>query len=217
MDALISVMIADGPAPKRPPHRLLVEGSECDMVRYLLVLLLVLMPGLALAGTAAAHPLQAQATGPFKRLSFERAGTSAPLNSFTAPNGQITNLADIRAKVKVVNLWASWCAPCIEELPSLARLQAAFNPADVRVVAISLDRGGWRHAQKAWTRADPDGLTPYLDKSMGWGTAVAAKGLPLTVIYDAKNREVARLAAPVDWGSPHAKRIVQLTLARSKY
>jgi len=176
-------------------------------------LLLVMAGLLATAGTAAASPAQEKPPGAALTLDKRQAGQAAPAIPMIDRTGRTRTLRQLPARVKLVNLWASWCAPCIRELPSLARLQAQYRPADVRVVALSLDQGGWRAAGRAWARVRVPGLDPLLDKTMGWGAAVGARGLPTTILYDARNREIGRLNGPAEWDSPAARAVLDAALA----
>lgn len=101
----------------------------------------------------------------------------------------------------VLNLWATWCAPCVEELPALARLQRALGDA-ATVAALSVDRGGPRVVGAFLAKTGISGLTIRLDPLAESLPALRTRGLPTTLVLDREHREVARLEGPTDWDSP---------------
>jgi thiol-disulfide isomerase/thioredoxin len=148
------------------------------------------------------------ATGDLARLSFKSAGTPAPATRFESKAGP-TTLGAFKGKVVVLNLWATWCGPCLKELPGIDRLAGAMKGTDVVVLAVSEDQAGWRAVDPWWAKAKLKSLTPYLDKKMDLGFGYGAAGLPLTLIYDRQGREVARIAAPAEWDSLNAMALLR--------
>lgn len=154
------------------------------------------------AGAAAARP---------GAISTAAAGSRAPDVAIeTGPDAARDTVADIlRAnpgKPVLVNLWATWCAPCIRELPALDRLAAA-TPGII-VVALSQDMEGWRTVTPFLAQQRLDHLTIRLDSAMRYGLAVGATGLPLTIFYGPDGRERWRYAGDRDWSSPESRRLV---------
>jgi thiol-disulfide isomerase/thioredoxin len=138
-----------------------------------------------------------------------------PRNSFVDAEGNSLTLADFRGKVIVVNLWATWCPPCIAELPTLAALQQAYSSDRFEVVAISLDRLGDREAAIEDLEKFSGGSLRFLhEPSYGIAFDMQAVGLPMTVIYDAEGIERARLPGEAKWDSPEAKGLVETLLSR---
>ncbi len=129
--------------------------------------------------------------------------TSLPPLRFANDAGQVVSADDFLGKIVVLNLWATWCAPCLREMPSLDRLQAALGGDDFAVVAISQDRGGLAEVEPFWRDAGLTHLTVYLDKEAAVARAIAARGMPTTVLIDRHGRERARLEGPAEWDSPH--------------
>jgi thiol-disulfide isomerase/thioredoxin len=133
---------------------------------------------------------------------FDRShkGEPAPTHVFTAPNGKPTTLAAYKGRPVLVNLWATWCAPCITELPSLDALAA--RPGGPRVLAISQDMDAAK-VQPFWAGRKLRTLQPSLDPKMAWSTGMAVN-LPTTILYDGGGREVWRYSGVLDWAGPEA-------------
>ena len=142
-----------------------------------------------------------------------RAGRPAPAIPIIGKAGPVS-LAAFKGKAVVLNLWATWCAPCLKEMPQLDALATAMKGKDAVVLTVSEDMGGWRDVDPWWARARLKTLTPYLDKRSELALALGAKGLPLTILYDRQGREVARLATAADWSSPWAVNLVTAISSR---
>jgi thiol-disulfide isomerase/thioredoxin len=116
-------------------------------------------------------------------------------------------IADLKGEVLVVNLWATWCPPCKTEMPSLARLQAAYPDRRVRVVAVSIDGPKKLDEARAFIRANaPLEFHHSADAALAW--ALNAKAFPTTVIYDRQGFERARLSRPLEWDGPEARKLL---------
>jgi thiol-disulfide isomerase/thioredoxin len=148
------------------------------------------------------------AVGDFNRLSFKNVAKPAPITLFESKNGLVT-LAQYKGKVVVLNLWATWCAPCLKELPGLDRLAGAMKGSDVVVLAISQDVAGWRAVDPWWRNAKLKHLAPHIDKKMNMAFGYGIISLPLTLIYDRQGREVARLSVPAVWDSANAQALLR--------
>lgn len=127
--------------------------------------------------------------------------------------GNETTLAAYQGEVVVLNLWATWCAPCMEEMPSLAQLQYNFE-GRIRVVPISVDSEGERTKAISELQRLSGGALPFLqDMTRGVLFDAQAAGMPVTIIYNARGEEVARLAGGADWGGEDATRLIEAVLA----
>ena len=130
-------------------------------------------------------------------------GEAAPSASFADPAGKPTTLAAFRGKPVLVNLWATWCAPCVAEMPTLDTLAGT---GAVRVVAVAQDLQPDKvvpfFAAKRFVH-----LQPYQDPTLGLSTELGAN-LPTTILYDAAGREVWRVTGGFDWASAEAKALV---------
>ena len=131
------------------------------------------------------------------------AGLAAPAVVFADPAGKPVTLAAFRGKPVLVNLWATWCAPCIAELPTLDRLAASGG---VRVLAVSQDLKPETVAPFLAQRKLA-AIQPYTDREMAVSLALGAN-LPTTILYDAKGREVWRVTGAFEWDSPEAAKLI---------
>jgi thiol-disulfide isomerase/thioredoxin len=121
--------------------------------------------------------------------------------TFADGAGTPVSLKDFKGRMVVLNLWATWCPPCLREMPALDRLQKALGGDGFAVVALNQDRGGAAVA-KEWL--DEQGLTNlavYADPKGGVPRAIEASGLPTTIVVDPSGREIARLIGEAEWDS----------------
>ena len=158
---------------------------------------------------ARADSVAALATGAVK--NFTPAASPKPVNGVSFRDGEDrpVDLQAFEGRVVLVNLWATWCVPCREEMPALDRLQAAMGGADFTVVAISQDRVPADKVREFLDQIKADNLTFYQDKTMKSGRALGALGLPTTVLIDRQGREVGRLVGPAEWDAPEAQALIR--------
>lgn len=135
-----------------------------------------------------------------------------PEISFQDASGKTLTLADFKGKTVLLNLWATWCAPCREEMPSLDRLQQALGSDKFEVVALSLDRKGAEASQKFLDETKSTNLKLYVDSSAKQGTVLAIPGLPATILIDKEGREIGRLVGPAEWDSDDAKALIKAAM-----
>lgn len=128
-------------------------------------------------------------------LDRSQAGTPAPTVAFERRGGAKATLADFKGKRVLVNLWATWCAPCIAEMPALDAL--ATRSSQLTVLPISQDMEGWRVVEDFFKPGKFKTLTPVLDQPGSFAEAIKARGLPMSVLYDEQGREVWRVAGTV--------------------
>lgn len=131
---------------------------------------------------------------------------------FTDGAGNAMTLADFKGKTILLNLWATWCAPCREEMPSLDRLQQALGSDRFEVVALAVDRGGAEVAQKFLDDIKITSLKLYVDQTTRSGSALRAVGMPTTILIDAEGREIGRLPGPYEWDAPEAQALIKAEL-----
>ena len=136
---------------------------------------------------------------PFARTTTPK---EIPALAFEDSGGQARTLADFRGKLVVLNLWATWCAPCREEMPALDRLQAELGGPRFEVVALSVDQQGPQIARKFFAEVGVKSLALYIDRSAQATFKLGAVGLPATLLVDAQGREIGRHVGPAKWDSP---------------
>jgi len=129
-----------------------------------------------------------------------------PAVVFEDPKGAPTRLADFKGKPLLVNLWATWCGPCVAEMPTLDAL-AGRAEVRLKVVVISQDNAralvdGW------WAKRNFAQLKPYLDAKSDLGFAYDTGMLPTTVLYDAEGKEVWRVIGGMNWDGPRANTLL---------
>lgn len=134
---------------------------------------------------------------------------AAPLVAFLDPDGNTIKLDAFMNRIVVLNFWATWCAPCIKELPSLDRLQASLDPDQARVVLVTIDRKGTEVAQPFLKDLGIKNLTTYADLQAELAQSLGAIGLPMTVILDREGRVRGQLQGDADWDSDAAKALVR--------
>lgn len=143
------------------------------------------------------------------QVSRENAGDVAPDTPFTAPDGSETSLAAFRGRPVLVNLWATWCAPCVAEMPTLDAL-AEREGERLQVLVISQDMDGAEKVTPFFEKAAFKRLQPYLEPGMALSVGYGAN-LPTTILYDAQGREVWRVLGDTDWtGKPAADLIAEV-------
>jgi thiol-disulfide isomerase/thioredoxin len=153
--------------------------------------------------------------GALASLEIQPTPPPQPQNAFAGPDAKPVSLADFKGKVVLVNLWATWCAPCVTEMPMLADLQADFKDRDFRVVAVSVDRADASVEAKARLNELSKGILPFFhDPKMSIVYPMKARGFPTSVLYDRQGNEIARLAGEADWNSPEAHALIEAALAQ---
>lgn len=121
---------------------------------------------------------------------------------FTDGNGQPTDLAAFRGRLVLLNIWATWCAPCREELPTLDALQAQLGGPGFAVIALSIDQGGLAVAQPFLERIGVTRLRAYADTFGEASERYSATGVPLVLVIDPQGREIGRRVGRATWDNP---------------
>ena len=181
--------------------------------RFAALTLAVLM----VAGVAAAAALTIQrvddglprfqtALKDFKPLDPPQA---APAITFTDDQARNLSLADFRGKVVLLNFWATWCIPCVEEMPSLDSLQGKLGGDNFVVVAISTDRQGLPIVEPFFDKLGIHNLGTYLDPSHTAQRAFGIRGIPTTMVIDREGRERGRLEGMTRWDSSEALALIR--------
>jgi thiol-disulfide isomerase/thioredoxin len=187
---------------------------------------LVLFVGiLAIAACSKQQPQQpanqaepAAQAGPVKGVDRSHRGQAAPNAAFDDPDGGKISLADFRGTPVLVNLWASWCAPCVKELPTLDKLAAMHrDDGQLGVVAISQDSGPEASVKAFLAKLKIKDLGAYHDPKMNLSASLGPETvLPTSILFDAQGREVWRYVGDLDWSSPAAAKLVSEAGAPAK-
>ncbi len=139
--------------------------------------------------------------------------TPVPATTFTDPDGGTHSLADWKGKVVLLNFWATWCAPCREEMPLLDALQAEMGGEDFEVLAIA---AGHNLPPAVKKFLDEEGITHLpvrLDPRQQLAREMGVMGMPVTILIDRDGNEVARLIGGADWSSDTAKELIRQATA----
>ncbi len=172
---------------------------------------MVLYAALAVgANTAVADTaeLEALRTGLMKKLVFHSAPAPVSDKVFTDPEGGAHQLSDYRGKYILVNFWATWCAPCRKEMPSLNALQETLGGDTFEVLTIATGRNTLPGITKFFAKAEITELPVLLDPKQKLARDMGVLGLPISVIIDPDGREIARLRGDAEWDSNSALAII---------
>jgi thiol-disulfide isomerase/thioredoxin len=149
-----------------------------------------------------------------KGVHRDNAGKPAPAAAFSGPDGRPVKIADFKGKPLLVNLWATWCAPCVKELPTLDKLAAGGG---IKVVAVSQDTGPNPSVVAFLKSHRIATLEPYQDSKMGLSGALGPDTvLPTSILFDANGREVWRYVGDLDWTSSEAAKLLAEASAAPK-
>lgn len=146
------------------------------------------------------------ALGPFVA---HQSPAPAPDLAFTGGDGKPLTLADFKGRIVLLNLWATWCGPCVEEMPALDRLQARRGGRDFAVVALSVDRQGRSLVEPFLEKLGVRNLAMYLDTGNAAMRALNIRGLPTTLLIDRDGREIGRMEGSASWDSPGAEALIR--------
>ena len=167
------------------------------------------------AANEAASAVQA---GPVKGVDRSHKGQPASAATFSNPDGGEISLAKFKGVPVLVNLWASWCAPCVKELPTLDKLAATHRvDGQLGVVAVSQDSGPQASVEAFLAKLKVKDLGAYHDPKMSLSAALGPDTvLPTSILYDADGKEVWRYVGDLDWTSPEAAKLLSEAGAASK-
>jgi thiol-disulfide isomerase/thioredoxin len=195
-------------APRSRPLRLLVSA--------------LLYAGLsAFANPVAAQDLDAAArteiealrTGDLRKLTLHGSALPPVTDTYTDLAGTPRSFAETNGKIRLVNFWATWCAPCREEKPALDALQSEIGGADFEVIAIATGRNRPEAIERFNREVGVTHLATWIDPESTLARAMQVPGLPVTVILNRRGQEIGRLMGGADWNSESARAIVRRLIA----
>ena len=164
---------------------------------------------LGLANAAAAQDLGPLREGDMMKLAVHDSPEAAALEEgFTGEDGSAMRLADYEGQVVLVNFWATWCAPCRAEMPTLSALQDEMGSEDFQVVTIAVGRNSPQGMEAFFEETGVDNLPLHTDARQSLARAMGVLGLPVTVLLDRDGNEIARLQGEADWSSDSARAIL---------
>ena len=173
-----------------------------SVTRRYLPLALLLAGGTVADGLTARKPRAAPAA--LAGLDLLHPPKPAPALTFRDATGKNVALAAYRGRGVVLNLWATWCAPCVAEMPALNRLAGALRGTPITVLAVSMDLGGPATVRRFYARHHIDALPVLLDPDGDAAHALGVQGVPATFLIDRAGRIVARAEGAQDWASAGA-------------
>ena len=150
-------------------------------------------------------PPIAGSVGNFSRID---PSLPAPDDGFKGINGRSLSLADFRGKLLLLNLWATWCGPCVAEMPSLDRLQAALGGANFVVLPISIDRGGVARVTDFYDKHRIAHLGVHVDPANRIAQRMSVSGLPTSFLVGPDGRVLGALVGATDWDTPEAMALI---------
>ncbi|SFF83197.1 Thiol-disulfide isomerase or thioredoxin [Novosphingobium sp. CF614] len=150
---------------------------------------------------------QAGPDGNAGKLDRSHKGELLPATILVDNTGETLDLASFKGKPLLINLWATWCAPCIAEMPTLDALIARENELGITVLPISQDMGQADKVVEILRRRKLDHIEPWLDEKGDLGFRYGGN-LPVTVLFDNQGKEVWRYTGGNDWSSPDASKLI---------
>lgn len=213
-----------GETPRGPGAIMYIAGMALAAIAGFAVAEFAITPGERIApspsGEAAGTPdtnrAAQAATGEagLDKLKVHDQPREVPAFSFIDGDGETRTLADWSGKLRLVNIWATWCAPCKEEMPALSRLEDKLGGAAFAVLPVSVDRGGIAKPRGFLEDIGAENLPVLLDETARLNFKLDVPGLPATLIIDAQGREIARMIGPAEWDSPEAVARLRELMAR---
>lgn len=192
--------------------RLGLTLTACGLA-VIIIALAVVASGVGRAPVPPAVAASSNVIGPDEFLWHETP-IDGPATVFKDAEEQDKTLKDFGGKLLVVNFWATWCAPCIKEMPTLDRLQANMGGADFEVLTINQDRGGAKVAKPFVDKNGWKNLPLYVEPAGRFSRDARLRGLPTTLIIGKDGKEIARAEGEVEWDGPAVTAKLKELLAR---
>ncbi|SEF93781.1 TlpA family protein disulfide reductase [Jhaorihella thermophila] len=181
------------------------------LIRFALLYLALSLGANAALATDAAR-LKGMATGDMRKLVFHDQPKPVSEATFFLEDGSEATLADFRGRYVLVNFWATWCAPCRAEMPTLVALQDEFGGDRFEVLTLATGRNRAAAIDRFFDKAGVTNLPRHTDPKMAVARDMNVLGLPVSVLIDPEGREIARLTGEADWHSDSARAIVEALL-----
>ena len=182
------------------------------MVRKILVTAAYIALGFG-ANTAAADDIDALLTGDMRGLVVHDAPVAVSASPFLTGDEAEASLSDYAGQHVLLNFWATWCAPCREEMPSLQNLQTELGGDTFQVVTLATGRNPPQAIQRFFDEEGINNLPQYRDINQQIAREMGVFGLPITVILDPSGQEIARLRGDAHWDSPEAIAVIEALIS----
>ena len=169
---------------------------------------LILGANSTLAATNSTEHLQALKQGDMKKLVLHKTPEISE-RAFLTQGADEGRLSDFAGQYVLLNFWATWCAPCRKEMPSLSTLQAQLGDTRFKVVTIATGRNAPKAMQAMFDALEIKNLTLYRDPKQKLAKDMAVLGLPMTLLISPQGKEVARLRGEADWASAPAQALLR--------
>jgi thiol-disulfide isomerase/thioredoxin len=157
--------------------------------------------------------LKTHVRGEMKSFAVHDRPRALPDFAYIDEKGATHSLKELRGKVALLNLWATWCGPCRREMPWLDDLQKRMGGPDFEVLTISLDRGGLEKPRRFFDKAGVRHLVLYGDPTGRLGAKLRAFAMPTSLLLDRKGRELGRLAGGARWSGKDAMALIKAAIA----
>jgi thiol-disulfide isomerase/thioredoxin len=188
------------------------------MIKKLLLPVIAIASGLAiwsvLAQKSSEIPTAPPLTGWMQNFTPTAAAGPALEGKLLAQDGKVHLVSEFRGKLVLVNFWATWCLPCVREMPSLQRLQKKRGGDDFSVLALAQDFNGWKMVAPFLQRHDLSGLPVYVDEKAAIARSVRIPGLPVTVLLGRDGKILGRLIGIAEWDSAEAVALIDYYAGR---
>lgn len=183
------------------------------VVSLFLYAFVLLGANFAVPASADLAAIQAMREGSMKKLLFHKEPKPVSSEKFYDSEGSEVSLHDFRPKIVVLNFWATWCAPCRKEMPTLNALRKRLAGDKFEVLAVATGRSSPSDAAEFLLENDIDSLELYLDPKLKFLRGMGVLGLPTTIVIDSEGNELARLVGDADWNSESAIEIFSALIA----
>ncbi|MFD2204421.1 TlpA disulfide reductase family protein [Kiloniella antarctica] len=192
----------------------MIQINTPRLLRVSTLMLLIVISLLAIslsvhnasADTSDKPPLEGRLEGNFTLFDPP---VPVPIDSFQAEDGQLMSLKDLKGQVLLINFWATWCAPCVKEMPDLDKLQADAGSDLFRVITLSEDRTGLKKILPFFEKQNLKHLPAYVDPKGRVSRAFGLRGLPSTYLVDKQGLIVGALIGPFEWDAAEVKTLIK--------
>ncbi|OUS12159.1 hypothetical protein A9Q97_06495 [Rhodospirillales bacterium 47_12_T64] len=189
-----------------------VNAQRLFSVGALLLLTVISLSAISLSVTKASAeisekpPLEGRLDGNFTLFDPP---IPVPIESFQGDDGKLMSLKDMKGQVLLVNFWATWCPPCVKEMPDLDKLQAEMGSDSFRVITLSEDRSGLKKILPFFKDKELKNLPAYVDIKGRVSRAFGLRGLPSTYLVNKQGMIVGTLIGPYEWNAPEVKTLIK--------